>query len=113
MKNLNDIELLDYLINSEFNEEVDLNPDEYKYLLHKWKYFYRLLYSRSDNLKKEIESKKNKIDKLEEKFKIQIIEIRNELNTKDSFISSLKNKKLTFKERLTGKIKIEYKNENK
>jgi len=41
---LNDEEILDFLMNSDF--EGDFKPEEFRYLLHKWKYFYRILNGR-------------------------------------------------------------------
>jgi len=43
---LNDDEILDFLMTSEF--EDDYSPSELKYLLVKWRYFYRLLYGNSE-----------------------------------------------------------------
>jgi uncharacterized membrane protein YobD (UPF0266 family) len=87
---------------SEF--ENNHSPDELKYLLVKWRYFYRLLYGRYERIKTdsvgEIEMMKNGLDLLNlEKSKL-LIEIQN----KDSEITSIKNKKLTWKERIKGRI---------
>jgi hypothetical protein len=102
IKKLTNDETLDFLMTSEF--ENNHSPDELKYLLVKWRYFYRLLYGRYERIKTdsvgEIEMMKNGLDLLNlEKSKL-LIEIQN----KDSEITSIKNKKLTWKERIKGRI---------
>jgi dTDP-4-amino-4,6-dideoxygalactose transaminase len=44
---LNDDEILEFLMTSDF--EGDYKPGEFRYLLNKWRYFYRILHSRSSN----------------------------------------------------------------
>jgi hypothetical protein len=97
-------EILDYLMTSDFNEE--LNTKELKALLLKFREFYRFMYGSKDTkitdrdfeikkLKQELESKENYITNiLIEKVKLEEENI------------SIRNRKLTFKERLTGKIKL-------
>lgn len=102
IKKLTNDETLDFLMTSEF--ENNYSPDELKYLLVKWRYFYRLLYGRYERIKTdsigEIEMMKNSLDLLNlEKSKL-LIEIQNI----DSEITSIKNKKLTWKERIKGRI---------
>lgn len=102
IKKLTNDETLDFLMTSEF--ENNYSPDELKYLLVKWRYFYRLLYGRYERIKTdsigEIEMMKNSLDLSNlEKSKL-LIEIKN----KDSEITSIKNKKLTWKERIKGRI---------
>lgn len=102
IKKLTNDETLDFLMTSEF--ENNYSPDELKYLLVKWRYFYRLLYGRYERIKTdsigEIEMMKNSLDLSNlEKSKL-LIEIQN----KDSEITSIKNKKLTWKERIKGRI---------
>jgi hypothetical protein len=99
---LKDEEILDFLMTSDFEE--DYKPEELKYLLVKWRYFYRLLNGRFETSKvgsdgtinritEELESKSNKIDRL-------LFDCTN----KDNIIESMKNRSLTWKERFTGKI---------
>ena len=102
IKKLTNDETLDFLMTSEF--ENNYSPDELKYLLVKWRYFYRLLYGRYERIKTdsigEIEMMKNSLDLSNlEKSKL-LIEIQNI----DSEITSIKNKKLTWKERIKGRI---------
>jgi hypothetical protein len=99
---LKDDEILDFLMTSEF--EGDYSPDELKYLLIKWRYFYRVLHGRYErdvveyqgqvrNLSAEIESlKKQNFDGL-----VKITQL-------GETIDSMKTRRLTLKERLSGKI---------
>jgi hypothetical protein len=106
---LKDDELLDFLMTSDF--EDNYKPEEFKYLLYKWRYFYRVLYSKKDLIKTE---KEGDIKRLEEKIKsldITIGQLFFESHSKDVLIQNLKNRKLSLKERLSGKI-ITNKNEN-
>ena len=53
LKELQDFEILDFLMNSEY--EDNYSPDEFKYLLNKWKYFYRLSNGKYNRLKDDSE----------------------------------------------------------
>lgn len=99
---LKDNEILDFLMTSEF--EQDYKPEELKYLLHKYRYFYRLLSGRFDLLKTESEGQ---INKLKETIIGKDLQINQELMKNASMsdtISGLKNRRLTLKERISGKI---------
>lgn len=101
---LKDDEILEFLMTSDF--EQDYKPEEFRYLLLKWRYFYRLLHGKYEM---------NKTD-----FDHEIKTINNELKTKNDLLFNtqkensklqdnlhlIKNRRLTFKERLTGKIII-------
>lgn len=101
---LTDEDILEYLMTSEFIENY--RPEEYKYLLHKFKYFYRILHGNHTRIKgdKDLEIKNHK-DSLESIRKdIERIQIENaDLKNKIDLIPS--ERKLTIMERLTGKIK--------
>lgn len=97
-------EILEYLMTSDFNEE--LNKSELKALLIKFREFYRYMYSVKDNkvidrdfkiktFKEEITFMKEKIIKL----KFEKSELENEKNL-------LKKRKLSFMERIRGKLDI-------
>jgi len=99
---LKDDEIMDFLMTSEF--EDDYKPEELKYLLHKWRYFYRVLNGKYERLKSDSEFE---IDKLEEKVIAGENKYQNSLvgvADKQNIIDSLKNRKLTLKERFSGKI---------
>ena len=99
---LSDEEILNFLINSEF--EGDFSAKELKYLLIKWKYFYRVLYGNLERIKdtkdNEIRNLNGEVEILKKNLTITQIE-RLE---KENAVNSLKNRKLTWKERLTGRI---------
>jgi hypothetical protein len=99
---MTDEDMLDFLMTSEF--ENDISPDEFRYMLNRWKYFYRLLHGRMERTKQDLsfenESLKNTIVSLESSRNYAQMESAQ----KEDIIHSLKNRKLTFKERWTGKI---------
>ncbi len=99
---LSDDEILSFLMNSEF--EGDFSHKEIRYLLLKWKYFYRVLYGNMERIK---DTKDNDIKNLKSEVEIlknQITLVQMERADKENLISGLKNRKLSWKERLTGKI---------
>jgi hypothetical protein len=106
---LNDNEILDFLMTSEF--EDDYSPEELKYLLVKWRYFYRLLSGSSETNKVDLEFQikklSEKIDLLNNNITTQQVEIA----TRENKINELRSRKLTWKERISGKI-IPNENEN-
>ena len=93
---LNDDEILDFLMTSDF--EGDFKPDELKYLLNKWRYFYRILHGAIERLKVQNDGI------------IRNLNVKNVKN--EDKIEFMKNKKLTWKERFLGKI-ITKEDENK
>ena len=106
---LKDDEILEFLMTSDF--EGDYSPTELKYLLTKWRYFYRILNGRSD---RDVQKLEGDVQKLESKVKsndLQIENLKKEIINKDDIITTMKNRNLTFKERWSGKI-ILNKNEN-
>lgn len=104
---LNDEEILDFLMTSDF--EQDYKPEELKYLLTKWRYFYRLLHGRLELRKLESESEINKLKQDLKKNKNLLTQTQIEHSKKVDLINNLSNRKLTLKERFKGKIII---NEN-
>jgi hypothetical protein len=102
IRELEDVDILDFLMNSEF--EDNYSPDEFKYLLNKWKYFYRLSNGKYHRLKDDNEFE---IKNLKERFELtkeenDLLKIDN--NRLENDFIKLIGKKLTFKERLKGKI---------
>jgi len=64
IKELEDIDILDFLMTSEFEENY--SPEEFRYLLNKWRYFYRLSNGKFNRLKDDNEFEINKLkNKLE------------------------------------------------
>ena len=106
---LKDDEILEFLMTSDF--EGDYSPTELKYLLTKWRYFYRILNGRSD---RDVQNLEGDVQTLESQIRskdLQIGNLKNEIINKDDIITTMKNRNLTFKERWSGKI-ILNKNEN-
>ena len=105
---LNDEEILDLLMTSEF--ENNLSPTEFKFLLKKWKFFYRLLHGKLDRVKDDmtysINMLKGEVDGLKRQNYEIMVESAQKEDQIDVLKSVLKNRKLTWRERLTGKIII-------
>lgn len=99
---LTDEEILDYLMTSEFESEY--KPEELKYLLHKWRYFYRILYGKLDLVKTDREFEISSLNEEIKRLKTQITELNLEMREKEVEILNLENRKLTLKERISGKI---------
>jgi hypothetical protein len=106
---LKDDEILEFLMTSDF--EGDYSPTELKYLLTKWRYFYRILNGRSDRDVQKLEGDLQTIENQIKTKDLQIGNLKNEIINKDDTITTMKNRNLTFKERWSGKI-ILNKNEN-
>jgi len=99
---LNDEEILDLLMTSEFDN--NLSPKEFKFLLKKWRYFYRLqngvLERTKDDLTYKIDTLKNEVDGVKKENYLIMVDSAQ----KEDHILQLKNRKLSFRERWTGKI---------
>ena len=106
---LKDNEILEFLMTSDF--EGDYSPTELKYLLTKWRYFYRILNGKSDRDVQKLEGDLQTIENQIKTKDLQIGNLKNEIINKDDIITTMKNRNLTLKERWSGKI-ILNKNEN-
>lgn len=111
---LKDDEILDFLMTSEF--EGDYSPEELKYLLLKWRYFFRLSKGNTD---RDITEKEGDIRRLNDEVSQLKVQINNTLSEKaviENTIHQLENKKLSWKERFTGRLdkdkKINIQNED-
>lgn len=105
---LNDEEILEFLMTSEF--ETDFSPDELKYLLVKFRYFYRLIHGKYEMSSSDNESISSSY---EEKISIKTEEINKllaQIQLMRNEVDLIKNRKLTLKERISGKINLN--NEN-
>ena len=100
---LDDDELVEFLMTSDY--EQDYKPEELKYMLLKFRNFYRVLYSKHSHIKddKEILDKENEeqINFLTKQLKNK----ENDISNLESKIDKLKNRRLSFMERLSGKVK--------
>jgi hypothetical protein len=107
LNNINDNELLSYLLTSEFDDN-ELTSDMLRFLLLKFKYFYRIQYSRNQLLKSDLDLKtKNtneEIDFLKKQLSESIKEKDFFKNEFEYLEKSLLSRKLTFKERWKGRL---------
>ena len=99
---MTDEDLLDFLMTSEF--ENDISPEEFRYLLGRWKYFYRVLHGRLERTKQDLSFENESLKASMESLESSRNYAQMQSAAKDDIIHSLKNRKLTFKERWTGKI---------
>lgn len=99
---LKDDEILEFLMTSDF--EDDYSPSELKYLLVKWRYFYRLLYGQLERKTTLTDSEIKDLKESVEQYKLDVIKLKSEIDSNKNTIDCLKNRKLSWKERLTGKI---------
>lgn len=104
VKHLSEKDLIYYLLTTDFNS-VLLSANEYKYLLDRYRFFYKKKLLAHDNmvdtinlLKKKLQAEKDNSIKIQQSRTNEFINMREELY-------ALKNRKLTLMERLTGKIR--------
>lgn len=102
IKELTDEEILDFLMTSEFEDSY--SPEELKYLLHKWRYFYRLFNGRYERYKTDKEYENEQLKGQVDLNNNSIINLQVEVANRDNTIDTLKNRKLTWRERFSGKI---------
>jgi len=105
---LSENEILDYLMTSDFDE--GLTPEEFKFLLKKFRNFYKLVNSRFTTQKDMIDKLGVDIECLKKQFETDTNQLTSERDIVETKYKKLLNKKLTWKERYKGII-IE--NENK
>lgn len=102
---LTEEEILDFLMTSDFDGEF--KPTELKYLLLKYRYFYRIIHGRHELLKTDSNFS---IFKLEEKIKTiekEIYNLQCESTEKSNELNRLKTRKLSLSERFKGKINLD------
>ncbi len=99
---LNDEEIINFLMTSEFEENY--KPEEFRYLLSKFRYFYRLLHGKNELNQNNSEFQIKKLTEITNDKDSQITLLNLKNSDQQNLIDSLKNRKLTLKERVTGKI---------
>ncbi len=99
---LSDEDVLNFLMTSEFTD--DYSPAELKYLLVKWRYFYRLSQGRNEQIKTKGEGDIQLLENEKVLLNNTISQLSSRIVEKDDLITSLKNRDLTWKERWKGKI---------
>lgn len=95
-------DILNYLMTSEFNE--GLNPDEFKFLLYKFRYNYRLVYAKNESLLVKLEKAEMDLESTKLNFQKNINNLNSEKEKAEKKFEVLKNRKLSWKERIKGKI---------
>jgi hypothetical protein len=97
-------EILEYLMTSDFNEE--LNKSELKALLIKFREFYRYMYSVKDN---KVIDRDFKIKNFEQEItfmKEEVVRLKSIKSELENEKNLLKRRKLSFMERIRGKLDI-------
>lgn len=110
MNKLSEKEILDYLMTSEFEE--GLTPDEFKFLLKKYRYYYRLSIGKNDQLINEVNTLKKLKDEGDKVYFNNIEILNNDKIRLTKCVDRMKKRNLTWKERFSGKI-IDKENETK
>ncbi len=99
---LTDGEILDFLMTSDF--ENNYSPVELKYLLLKWRYFYRLSQGRLERTKIDSEGNIRLLESAITSLRGEKNILLSQIVEGQNVIDSMKNRKLTLKERFSGKI---------
>ena len=99
---LSENEILDYLMTSEFEE--GLTPDEFKFLLLKFRNFYRVAACSISSHKERMEKAISDSAEIKSSSEFKILEIENQKIEIENKLNTVLNKKLTWKERFNGKI---------
>ena len=104
MRNWDDERLLEYLMTSEFDDNI--NPEDLRFLLLKFRNFFRIVSSRITS--NELERKRFEFDiqNLEHRKNQEIEILKKSNNDLLNIYNSIISRKLTLSERLTGKIKL-------
>jgi hypothetical protein len=103
MKNWTDDKFLEYLMTSDFDD--NLSPEDYKLLLQKFRKFYRITAGRSTNIEMEKKKFDYEIDLLKTKNLQDISNLEQEKNHILGVYNNLLQRKLTVSERIIGKVK--------
>jgi len=104
MRNWDDERILNYLMTSDFNDSV--SPEDMKYLLSKFRYFYRIVSSKSMNIEVEKRNFEFEIDHLKKTKDAEIQNLNNINQDVTSKYKHITSRKLTFIERILGKIRL-------
>lgn len=105
---LTDEELMNFFLTSEFDDVF--TPEEYKYLLHKFRFFYRLLSAKHQSLKHQTDSVTDEAKSLKDYISKLTDEKNLEIDTLKKANKEIVERKLSLKERITGRITIPKKN---
>ena len=98
---LTEKDILDYLMTSDFNE--GLNQDESRFLLLKYKNFYRIIYAKNEQLKNQLDESVMNLNAVKNELNNTKAEYASVKLDLDSKLDKEMNRKLTFMERVIGK----------
>ena len=105
---MSDESALDMLMTSEF--EDSFSPTEYKEMLLRYRYFYRILHSKYERAKSDVDFITEKATERIALLENRIFELEVQNAGKQDIINSMSGRKLTLKERLKGKIILDDEN---
>jgi len=102
---MTDEDMLDFLMTSEF--ENDISPEEFRFLLGRWKYFYREIHGRLERTRQDLSFESDRLrSQLADSEARHMMALADAARKQDA-IDMMKSRKLSLKERLRGKIIIE------
>lgn len=99
---MSDETALEMLMTSEFEDTY--SPAEYKEMLLRYRYFYRILYSKYERQKTDGEFEVEKLKEILANSESKVFNLQVDAVKKNDKIKNMSNRKLTLRERLTGKI---------
>jgi len=103
---LSDNDILDYLMTSDFDD--GLTKEEAKFLLLKYRSFYRIMSAKNDNFRNKIDELKTTLSETNELNLIKINSLNIDIDYLKRQLETEKTRKLTLRERIFGiKIKTE------
>ena len=101
---LTDKEILEFLMTSDFQE--NLSPDELRFLLLKFRNYYRVVSSKNELLISDLEIFRKNAQSIDALNNEKIKHLSDENSNISRKLNTIMNKKLSFKERIFGKIFI-------
>ena len=108
---LDDKEILDFLMTSDLEE--DYSPSEFKYLIIKWRYFYRVIKGNYDRDRIDFEGKIKYLEETIGGKETEKILLQVDIAKKQNIIDQLRSRNLTWRERFSGKIILKEDENNK
>ena len=101
---MSDEKILDLLMTSDFSE--DYKPEGLKFLLTKFRYFYRLLEGKNNTMRVDKEGKLRNLSEKISQCQDELRESKIKLAKNKDFLDQLQNKSLSLSERIKGKLDL-------
>jgi hypothetical protein len=101
---LNDSEMLNFLLSVDFNENISF--DDLVYIFNNYKQFLRWQLDRNENLHNEISKLKHQSEQMVKSNDYINLNYIVKINQLEQELFLLRNRRLSFKERLKGKIDL-------